>query len=801
MVPLVLVAGGIVALRERDQRASADSAPATSPGTTTTPAPVHGQDDAGPIEVPEPAATTPTTRPTPSTLEPDPVVPRGASKVAVTSAATVAVEHVLAGREAAVTVLGQGEVPASGVSAVAVSVTVTGATAAGQITVAAPGGPPSAAATVDVAGPGDSGSGFVIVPVGPAGDVVLSSTVEADVALSTEGWFVPSEAGSPDGRFTTVVPSRVLDTTIGIGAVELPLAGDTGVPATGASALLVQITASEADAPGSVAAWPTGNPEPGAPVVTLPAPGWTTSNLALVPLGETGKVSIQSSAPAHLSVDVLAWITDESAPATTDGLFVPLPAARVVDTATTDGGPLDVRLRRDLTMGDRGGLPPFGAQVALGRVSATGPVASGSVALYPGGTARPEAATLHVRSDGRPTTTSAWLRLGQRGTLSAWADARTDLTVDVAGYVVGRPIDPDPVVAPVAPTTAGSDPAADFDAVIDRFLRNYGVPGASVAVAQDGRVVYARGYGTADVATGEPVRVDSRFRYASTSKVLTAAAVLDLVQSGQLQLTTPAFPLIAATAPLPPDADARLNDVTVADLLGHTSGLPASPDVFFNEGGQAPQTCADAARWVVTRRLVGTPGQGFSYVNMNFCVLSLVVEAVTGEPYASALQERVLDPRHVHDVAVGLTAGRQRGEVASTTGDPSSPGVGWFMESLLGAGGLVGTATDLVRVVDGLDPAKAGEHLLDPATFSAMLAPGPGSWGLGVRLFGPGTFGHTGSLAGARDMVVHQADGITWAITTNGSFDDHGSVLYRVMSQALASVSAWPAYDLSPDLP
>ena len=420
----------------------------------------------------------------------------------------------------------------------------------------------------------------------------------------------------------------------------------------------------------------------------------------------------------------------------------------MVDTATTDGGPLDVRLRRDLTIGERGGLPPFGAQVALGRVSATGPVASGSVAVYPGGTARPEAATLHVRADGHPTTTSAWLRLGQRGTLSAWADARTDLTVDVAGYVVGRPADPDPSVAPTAPTAAGSEPLADFDAAIDRFLRSHGVPGASVAVAQDGRVVYARAYGTADPATGEPVRVDSRFRYASTSKILTAAAVLDLVQSGRLELTSPAFPLIAGAVPVPPDADPRIGEITVADLLQHTSGLPASPDVFFNEGGQAPQTCADAARWVVTRHLVGSPGQGFSYVNMNFCILSLVVEAVTGEAYTTALQEQVLDPRGVHDVVLGQTAGRQPGEVASLTGDPSNPGVGWFMESLLGAGGLIGTPTDLVRVVDGLDPAKAGEHLLDPATYAALVTPGPGSWGLGVRLFGDGSYGHTGSLAG-----------------------------------------------------
>src|SRR5262249_51273509 len=170
----------------------------------------------------------------------------------------------------------------------------------------------------------------------------------------------------------------------------------------------------------------------------------------------------------------------------TAGSLTPPPAVRVVATAPPGGGPLDVRLRRDVTIGDRGGLPPFGAQAALGRVSASGPTDSGAVTLYPGGTARPETPTLHVRGDGRPTTSAAWLRLGQRGTLSAWADARTDLVVDVAGYVVGRPLAPDPEVAPTAPSTSGADPQPELDGVIEQFLRNYGVPGASVAVAKDG---------------------------------------------------------------------------------------------------------------------------------------------------------------------------------------------------------------------------------------------------------------------------------------------------------------------------
>src|SRR6476659_3210278 len=122
LVPLLLVTGGIVTLRERGQRASADAGSASSAAagstSTTPPTSVHAQDDAAPIELPPAPATTPTTRPIPSTLEPDPVVPGGASKIVVAPASTVAAEHLVAAVPVSVPVLGRGDVPAGGVSAV-----------------------------------------------------------------------------------------------------------------------------------------------------------------------------------------------------------------------------------------------------------------------------------------------------------------------------------------------------------------------------------------------------------------------------------------------------------------------------------------------------------------------------------------------------------------------------------------------------------------------------------------------------------------------------------------------------------
>jgi CubicO group peptidase (beta-lactamase class C family) len=649
-----------------------------------------------------------------------------------------------------------------------------------------------------MARPGAPASGFAVVPVS-GGVVQVEADVAAAVTLDVEGWFAPSPEGAADGRVTSIEPARVLDTRVGTGSIDIGVTGQGGVPPAGVQAVVVELTASAAAGRGTVAAWPADRPQPQAAALGVAPGAAASSNLALVGVGAGGAITVRATTATRLAVDVLAWVTDATAPTVTEGLFVPLAAARVVDTRV-GGGPLTPGLRRDVVIGSKGGLPPFGAQVALARVTTTRADGPGAVTIYPGGTLRPASATLQAGGT-TPATAAAWLRLGQRGTLSMWSDVGANVTVDVAGYVVGRPAVPVPAVAPFAPDAQGSPRLAAFDAVIAQFMRADGVPGASVAVSVNGRVVYARAYGTADPATGAPVQVGSLFRYASMSKVITAAAVMNLVQAGRIGLDDPVFRVLARTVPLPVGADARLDQITVRDLLDHTSGLPSSPDVFFGEGGVAPHSCTDAARWVVTRGLVSNPGTRFSYVNMNFCILSLVVEAVTGEPYLTAVQQLVLEPRGVHDVVLGRTDVRLPGEVVSATGNPNVPGVGWFMESLLGAGGLLGTPTDLVRVLDGLDPGKGGEHLLAPEEYFSMLQPEPGGWGLGVRLFGAGSYGHTGSLAGARGMMVHQANGITWAITTNGTFGDHGSVLYGVMNRALATVPAWPAWDLSPDLP
>ena len=223
----------------------------------------------------------------------------------------------------------------------------------------------------------------------------------------------------------------------------------------------------------------------------------------------------------------------------------------------------------------------------------------------------------------------------------------------------------------MAPDTTGTPARPDFDAAVNGFLSSRGLRGASVAVAKEGRIVYARSYGAMDDA-GTPVRVDTRFRFASISKVITAAAVLQLVQAGALSLDDSVFALLADRLPLVENPDPRLGRITVKDLLNHTSGFTKSTDPFFTEqprvrqvfGPSGPKSCLDAAAWFVTLPLANNPGSTFNYVNMNYCLLSLLVEKYTGEDYDKVVQSLVLERRNVRDARIGASFGRKPDEVA-----------------------------------------------------------------------------------------------------------------------------------------
>jgi D-alanyl-D-alanine carboxypeptidase len=318
----------------------------------------------------------------------------------------------------------------------------------------------------------------------------------------------------------------------------------------------------------------------------------------------------------------------------------------------------------------------------------------------------------------------------------------------------------------------------------DRALSARLVPAdtsAAVAVMIDGRLVHQAAWGERVAGTGEPVELTDRFRIASISKTITAIVAMQLVEDGTLTLDDPVGELLArhlGLAVVDPDAVT----ITVRELLSHTAGFPQHETTFFGNGATS---CADAAAQGLSRSV--SPGAGFRYSNMSYCVLGVLIEAVTGKTYERVVGERLLTPLGISGMRMAGTYELGPDEVSHHP----TPGRN-FMEALGAAGAWNATPTDLVRILDSIDPDTAGWKALSPDGMAAMrhrVPTGlpPSGYGLGIINYDGDAWGHTGTIQNTHAMLLRQPDGVTWAVTVSGEYPSDSNQLRGIMRSALAS--------------
>ena len=339
--------------------------------------------------------------------------------------------------------------------------------------------------------------------------------------------------------------------------------------------------------------------------------------------------------------------------------------------------------------------------------------------------------------------------------------------------------------AVTAKFTASTD-WTTFDRSLVQGLLNRGAITVSVAVADHGTIVHTAAGGPIDRDTGVPATPAALFRVASNSKVLTGTVIMELVEQGKLQLDEDVLPLVAKKLGVRL-ADARMTSVTLKQLLSHTSGFAVFRPQFFDA---AASSCPDAARQGLTRALQHDPGAAYQYSNMNFCVLGQLIELITGTPYEQAIRDRLLTPLGITDMRVAATYDTQQGDVRH----PTRPGRN-YMEALGPAGAWIGTASDLVNIIDSLDDSLPGFHPLQPATVKLMQTALPiayfnpgNAYGLALRLWSDGTWGHTGTVESAHSMVIHRPDGITWAVVINGEVPSDTDKIRTSVDAAFATL-------------
>jgi N-acyl-D-amino-acid deacylase len=361
------------------------------------------------------------------------------------------------------------------------------------------------------------------------------------------------------------------------------------------------------------------------------------------------------------------------------------------------------------------------------------------------------------------------------------------------------------------PITGKAGPGLEeLDDLVKLIMDRHGIPGGALAIAKNGRLIYAKGFGWADLAAALKVDPQTMFSLASLSKPITALAILLLIEQGKLSLDDLPFDIIRIPAPPGARVDPRLRTITVRQMLNHTGGwdrkvkgdpINWSPQISRALGVPMPISEQQFISFMRAIPLDFNPGSKMEYSNVGYIVLGQVVEKVSGQSYEQFIEENILKPagiRHAFLNRGGQTQYR-RGEARSYM-----PGSGALLPPMnlpmvKAAGGWRVSAVDMVRFMTALDGSR-GKPLLKEQTYQQMLALPPpplrpnanGVYnGLGwpsVKMFGKNVaYAHEGQFQGARTFLKHNAKGVDWALLFNVSMD-LDQVDYTAVSQVVRDI-------------
>jgi len=347
--------------------------------------------------------------------------------------------------------------------------------------------------------------------------------------------------------------------------------------------------------------------------------------------------------------------------------------------------------------------------------------------------------------------------------------------------------------------------------VIDNHIQSYiwahSVPGLSLAITVDDRLVFAKGYGFADIADHRIVTPRSLFRMMSISKSITATAIMKLVQEGHFNLTDPVFGPGSLTGDkygnLVPVVDGKrqynpgITSITVQNLLEHQAGW----GVNSNPGGllRTMTPVQAVSQIIATVPLAYTPNTEHIYSNFGFLVLGRLVADFGGAPdYESYVKQNILSPSGVTGMSLASDAGPLIREVSYY---PLGATDGWRIHEFDSFGGWVGTPIDLCRWIVHIDGIATKPDILSATTKNVMWTASSHDNGYAKGWIVNQLWrGHNGAFPGTGSVFMQRTDGsrIGFAVVVNRNVVGDGVSweLRNVVDNMISKVSAWPTYDL-----
>ncbi len=392
-----------------------------------------------------------------------------------------------------------------------------------------------------------------------------------------------------------------------------------------------------------------------------------------------------------------------------------------------------------------------------------------------------------------------------------------------AAVVVEECAEPTPINMMIDNAMSDFEQTKGFDRDVEYFLRRWELKGCSFALMRNDSLIYAKGYGMANDTT--QCDVHHVFRIASVSKLITATAIMKLVEQGQLSLDSQVF-----------GEEGILNDsifldlhtptmkqITVEHLLRHTAGFttaygdPAFANFTVAQflDKELPITVDDMVEYTTKNRLRSRPGGSYHYSNPGYIILGKIVGKVSAMDYQRYVQDSILAPAGCYNMFIGnnfeedLAANEvnyyevkeaEEVEACDGSGIMTMKSDGGNNVTVLGAaGGWVASATELLRFVASIDGCPVKEDILSQESVETMTHGSSRVHPIGWASIYGSQWLRSGSMAGTSALIKHQQDGYTWVFIANSSAwigPNISKYISSHISRSVAKVKKWPARDL-----
>lgn len=322
------------------------------------------------------------------------------------------------------------------------------------------------------------------------------------------------------------------------------------------------------------------------------------------------------------------------------------------------------------------------------------------------------------------------------------------------------------------------------DAFINEQVKEQRIPGLGLLMIQDGKIVKNQGYGFSNLELNTPVTPDTVFQLASASKHFTAFAVLTLVQSGKIaSLDDPISKYLEGEGEAIPSS---WKNITIRQLLSHTSGIPGFPADFNN---QKDYTEDQLIEIIAKQKLLFPPGENWLYSNSGYVLLGIIIERVSGKFYGDYLQEVAFKPlgmtstriNNLADIIPHRAAGYEliNNEIKNQT---------WVAPTLsrTADGSVLTTLNDMAKWNDALDKQKILNKELYQAWWTPIKLKNNSNYPYGFgwiigKFKGHQLIEHAGQWQGFRTEIARYPDDkLSVIVLINSNFVDPVFIARRV---------------------